>query len=62
VNILDEPVANDPNPANQFFGVCEDVQLANMDGSNTEADSVPVSAPGLVSSCASVAFLALTPV
>jgi hypothetical protein len=34
VNILDEPVANNPNPANQISGVCEDVHLANMDGSN----------------------------
>jgi hypothetical protein len=62
VNILDEPVANNPNPANQFSRVCEDVQLANMDGSNTEADSAPVSAPGLISSRAIVGVPAPAPI
>jgi hypothetical protein len=62
VNILDEPVANNPNPANQFSRVCEDVLLANMDGSNTEADSAPVSAPGLISSRAIVGVPAPAPI
>jgi hypothetical protein len=47
VNILDEPVANNPNLANQFSGGCDGVQVANLDGPNTEANSVPVSALGL---------------
>jgi hypothetical protein len=47
VNILDELVANNPNPANQISGVCDGVQLANLDDPNTEADSVPVQAPTL---------------
>jgi hypothetical protein len=41
VNILNEPVANIPNPANQISRVCGGVQLANLDDIGTEADLIP---------------------